>query len=125
MQPIPPAHKKIIDSDPYFRTCARNALFHDHICQGRITIEHAIIYAGRQIVEVWNYVPLCCWAHDVDEWQDKGNIDKRLNEFLAIRRASPEDLAKYPKKDWSRLYGHLKRKYEPLIKTDLSTVAPF
>ncbi len=95
MRPIPAKHRKIISEDPYYKTCARKA---DGGCWGRITIEHVFIYAGRQISELWNYLPLC-WFHHLAE-----GLDKRKNERIAISRATPEDLAKYPRKNW-KLYG--------------------
>ena len=50
---------------------------------------------------MWALIPLC-WYHHLGK-----GLDKRLNEYLAITRASPEDLAKYPKKDWNQLRAYL------------------
>jgi len=92
MRPIPLKHRRQIDSDPYYETCARA----NGDCRGRITIEHAFIYAGRQINEMWAYVPLC-WRHHLGDL-----LDKKINERLAVSRATPEDLEKYPRRDWSQ-----------------------
>lgn len=92
MRPISPKFRKQIDEDPYYRVCARKG----YDCSGRITIEHAYIYAGRQIDEMWNFVPLCEHHHLYD------GLDKKENQRLALQRATPADLAKYPKKDWQQ-----------------------
>jgi len=102
--------KEILD-DPAYHVCMRNEIFNDHICRGRLTLEHAIIHAGRQVNEKWAIMSLCAWAHDVDEYQDGGNIDKDKNRYCCIIRASEEDLVKYPKKDWVQMRKYLESKY--------------
>ena len=90
MRPIPAKMKEAMSSDPYYKTCARS----DHECSGRITWEHAFIYAGRQVNEVWAIIPLC-WYHHLG-----AGLDKRINERISIARATDEDLAKYPRRKW-------------------------
>lgn len=92
MRPIPLSMRNEIDRDPYFKVCARKGFD----CSGRITIEHAWIYAGRQINELWALVPLCEYHHLYE------GLDKHENQRLSLDRATPEDLAKYPKKDWEQ-----------------------
>lgn len=106
MRPIPEKMKQEMLDDPAYHSCMRNDYFLDHRCQGRLTLEHALIHAGKQINEKWAIISICAWSHDVDEWQDAGNIDKRKNEYIALMRATEEDLAKYPSDDWEQ-----KRKY--------------
>lgn len=102
-------------ADPYYRQCARNALFNDHVCKPNpvarrlIEWEHAFKYAGRQIIEPWATVPLCWYVHEGP------GKNKRINEFLALRRATPEDLAKFPGVDWTQKLKYLSNKYDPLI----------
>lgn len=97
MRTISSKFRKQFDIDPYFKLCARS----NPECEGRITIEHAFIYGGKQIDELWNFVPLC-WFHHL------GNgLDKNTNQKLAIMRASDEDLEKYPKKNWPQLRKYL------------------
>lgn len=91
MRPIPPKLRKQLAEDPKMKVCARNGWD----CAGRITWEHAFIYAGRQINEAWAIVPLCEYHH-----LGKG-LNKKLNRQIAISQATPEDLQKYPKKDWN------------------------
>ncbi len=101
MRPIPIKHREIISSDPYFRVCARLNMD----CNGRITIEHSFIYAGRQISEMWNYVPLC-WAHHLGD-----KFVKEVNQMISLNRATDEELSKYPRKNWSQLKKYLNEKW--------------
>lgn len=84
-------------------------------CKGRLTLEHAFIYAGKQIDAPWAIIWLCAYHHGVDEFQDNGDLQKDLNQFIALSRATDEDLAPFPKKNWVQIkryldskYGHLK-----------------
>lgn len=65
------------------------------MCSGRLTKEHAWIYAGRQIQEIWAVIDLC-WYHHLGE-----GLDKQENQRISLRKATEEDLSKYPKKDWN------------------------
>ena len=89
----------------------RKEIFNDHVCLGRITLEHAFIYAGKQINEKWAIMSLCAWGHDVDQFQDGGNLDKEKNQYCCIIRATEEDLKKYPRTDWEQLKKYLFNKY--------------
>jgi hypothetical protein len=107
MRKIPPLLLAEILSDPAYKTCMRRVLFKDHVCHGRITFEHAFIYGGRQINEKWAIIPLCEYAHNIGPYQFIGCMDKRLNEYLALRRATKEDLMKYPNRDWKQVMKQL------------------
>ena len=78
----------------------RRSVFHDHECQGRITLEHVWTYAGRQINEPWAIIKLCSWAHSVDEFQDGGDLDKGKNKYISLALATADNLMKYPRKSW-------------------------
>ncbi len=97
MRPIPEKHRKMISKDPYYRKCAR---LKDGGCSGRITIEHALTYAGRQIAEMWNYIPLCEKHHGVEHYSGSDSLlNKGINRSIALNRASDADLLKYDKAD--------------------------
>jgi len=98
MRPIPPKLKAQIAADPYYQKCARAK---DGGCDHIITWEHAFTYAGRQINERWAIIPLCSWHHF-----DAG-LKKAKNQLIALSRATPEDLAKYPRVDWNRVRTRL------------------
>ena len=99
MKPISQKFRKKIAVDPFFKKCVRKG----SDCSGRITVEHVFIYAGSQIDDYWNFLPLC-WYHHLG-----AGLNKRLNEYLAIMRATPEDLAKYPRVDWAQKLSYLKK----------------
>ena len=92
MRPIPQKLRSELAGDPYYSMCAR----HGPDCQGRITWEHAWIYGGRQINEKWAIVPLCEYHHLGD------GMDKAINQFISLMRATPEELKKYPRVDWEQ-----------------------
>lgn len=55
-------------------------------------MEHAIIFANRQVQELWAIIPLCAKGHAVDEYQDAGTLDKSRNIWVALNRATDEEL---------------------------------
>lgn len=79
--------------DPFYKTCARKG----KDCDGRITFEHALIFAGKQIQERFAIIPLCTYHHAVNEYQDGGDLNKKMNVWIALSRATPEELEKYSK----------------------------
>ena len=111
MRPISPKVKEAILNDPLYVQCTRALLLNDHVCAGRITWEHSLIYAGRQIDEKWALVSLCAYAHGVDEYQDGGCLDKKINEWIAINRMSREDEMKYPRRNWAQERRFLNARY--------------
>lgn len=96
-------------NDDYYKKCCRHK---EGTCKGRITFEHAFIYAGKQIQEKWAILPLCAYHHEVDEYQDGGGLEKNLNHYLSLQRAREEDLEKYPRKNWSQIKTFLHDKYK-------------
>ena len=56
-------------------------------CQGRLTKEHAIIHAGKQLQEEWAILDICAFHHGVDEFQDRGNLNKEKHTWIALNRA--------------------------------------
>lgn len=99
--------------NPYYQRCIRNSG-----CRGRITLEHALKYSGRQINEIWAIVPVCAYHHCVDQYQDCGDMDKRFHEYVAISRMTAEDRKKYPRRDWLQDLKFLKTRYEGKGRTD-------
>lgn len=85
--------------------CERAWILRDHVCQGRSTMEHAWLYAGRQINDAWAIIRLCEWSH-----LGKG-LDKEINHWISLQHATAADLAKYPRKDWEQLKKYLNVKY--------------
>lgn len=92
MRPISPRVKKILDERK--QVCARRK---DGGCAGRLTREHALTYANRQIDEAWAIIFLCARHHAVDEYQDGGDLQKEKNVWIALNQASDAELLKYSK----------------------------
>lgn len=108
MRAIPKKLRAELAADPDYSKCFRNQLFHDHICQPNpvtrhdIEWEHAFIYARKQINARWAIIPLCWYVHEGP------GKNKRINQFLALSRASEEDLQEFPKVDWEQLMRGLR-----------------
>lgn len=91
MSPIPIKLRKELVADRYYKTCCLKE-FPNHICGGRITWEHTIIYAGSQLQTRWAIIPICASAHNVDAFQDAGTIKKEVHVWVALNRALPSEL---------------------------------
>ena len=89
MNNIPPRLRKQLAADPEYKRCALEGL---HECGGRITYEHTLIVAGRQLQERWAIIPLCARGHEVDGYQDAHTMDKQMNVWVALNRATDDDL---------------------------------
>lgn len=89
MNNVPAKLRDALAKDPEYKRCALRGY---HRCDGRITWEHAIIFAGKQLQARWAIIPLCARGHGVDEYQDAGTIDKQKNHWVALNRATDEEL---------------------------------
>lgn len=91
MTPIPPKLRAALALDPEYLVCCRHG-YQKHVCDGPITWEHAVIYAGKQLQERWAIIPLCSKAHSVNFFQDGGDLNKEINLWIALNRATPAEL---------------------------------
>lgn len=105
MRPIPKKLIKELEADPYYEKCARLG----PACNGIVTWEHSMIYSNKQINKRWAILPLC-WHHHLGR-----GLDKNINRYLALSRATDEDLAEYPKADFIQLKKFLISKYSDKI----------
>ena len=95
MRPIPPKIRAQIDQDIFYKHCAFKYLGE---CEGRTTVDHTVIFAGRQIDDLFNLVPVCAKHHGVDFFQDAGTeLPKDMRLWVALNRATDDDLLKYSK----------------------------
>ena len=99
MRKISKKIKDTINTDPFYETCARLS---EGDCKGRITMEHALIYAGRQIDEVFAIIPICAFHHEVDQYAGGGGMNKKKHEWIAISRMTQDDRIKYSRMDWEK-----------------------
>lgn len=107
MRKIPEPIKRELEAEP--NLCARR---HDSPCGGRITWEHAIIFAGKQLNEVWAIIKLCERHHGVNGYQDRGELNKERNIQIALNRATDDELRAISKStDYIALRDRLNKKY--------------
>lgn len=96
MSKIPPELLALLLADPFYKGCAR-AGWHDHVCDGKITFEHAIIFGGKQLQEKFAIIPLCEKAHAVNNHQDGGDLNKEINVWIALNRATVDEIRRISK----------------------------
>ena len=111
MRPISQKVRRQINDDPGYRVCMLTA-HPGHICGGRLTREHAVIHAGKQVDAKWAIISACARGQEVDQFQDAGTMDKRLNIWVALNRATDEELLAVSKAvDYVRLRRYLNSIY--------------
>lgn len=66
-------------------------------CQGRVTKEHALYYAGKQIQEEWAILDICAYHTEVDFHQDGGGMNKQKHAWIALNLAPEERLRELSK----------------------------
>lgn len=87
--------------------------FNEGNCAGRITKEHAIIFAGKQVQEDWAILNICEYHHSVNKYQDTGDLNKEKHIYLALCKAQNDDLKRISKAiDYIALRERLKQKYD-------------
>jgi len=112
-KPIPTKMREAMDAQEYYHRCARFEALHDHECEadpvrGRlIEWEHAFTEGGAKLNEIWAIVPICWLVHR------GGMLNKEINQWLALNRATPADFDKYPKSKaaWLQKLAYLNSKY--------------
>jgi hypothetical protein len=112
MNNIPKILRQELSLDPCYYICARK----NNDCKGRITWEHALYFAGKQVQEKFSIIPLC-WQHHLGS-----KLDKRCNEWLALNnlfncfdKGYQEEMFKKYKKaipSWKQKYDFLNKIYK-------------
>ncbi len=87
MNNMPVKLRKELAADPEYRVC----ILKSAECDGRITFQHAVIYAGKQVQERFAILPMCV-RHHLGDLHD-GTRDRKM----ALGRATEADKAKYPR----------------------------
>ncbi len=81
-------------------------------CQGRLTKEHCITFAGKQLQEDWAILDICAYHHGVDEFQDTGDMNKEKHVWIALNRATESRLRELSKAtDYVALRNRLNKIY--------------
>jgi hypothetical protein len=92
--------KKEILADPFYEKCCITGSY-------GVSWEHCWLYAGKQINEKWAIVPL---RGDLNTSHPPKEVKEKC-QLISLSRATKEDLAKYPKKNWEQIKKHLTSKY--------------
>jgi hypothetical protein len=109
MRPMPKKLRDQISADPFMSKCARSL---EGNCDGRITWEHALIFAGKQLNERFAIIPLCEKHHAVNKYQDGDHLCKEINVLIALNRATDSELDSISKvEDYRRKREYLRDKY--------------
>lgn len=101
MRPIPTKLKEEIAKDPFMSKCVWTG------DTKNISWEHCWVYAGKQINEKWAIVPL---RKDLNT----NDMEQRIKDYcrwISLMRATPKDLAKYPKTNWKQIKSYLDKKF--------------
>lgn len=91
---MPAALRADVGQDPEYSRCALQGLLLSLVgpCDGRVTREHAVYYAGKKVQLKWAIPPICAKHHGVDSYQDGGTAAKEIREWVALNRATDEEL---------------------------------
>ncbi len=121
MNNIPPKLRREMAADPLYTVCARKG-YHGHECQGRITWEHVTTWAGKQLQMKSFIIPLCSYAHSVGRFQDGGDLDKGINMWIALTRASDDELLELSRKgtDYFQMRYMMNKKYGEWVAPRIS-----
>jgi len=99
--------RRILESEPDI--CAR---IEDGECGGGLTWEHSIIFKGSQLDEAWAIIKLCERHHAVNTYQDGGDLQKEKNVWIALNRATDQELVAVSKAiDYKKLRERLNKIY--------------
>lgn len=117
--------KKLLEelaSDPEYKICSLRGY---HECEGRITWEHAIRFAGKSLQKKWSIIPLCAKGHAVDQFQDAGTMNKVMNMWVAFNRATDMELIQISTsaENYLKTREYLNKKYGVWVQPDLSEIS--
>jgi hypothetical protein len=104
MRRIPDNVRRQLANDPFMWACIHQQFkLGPCECDGRIEWHHPFIYAGKQIVDAWATVPLCSYHH-------REALNSDFARYVALLRATDDDLAQYPRTNWA----HMKRRLQTI-----------
>ena len=105
MRPIKLQLREEIAADDFMKKCVITGETNIR----KISWEHCWTYGKEgQINEKWAIVPL---RRDLNIAPMKIETKEKCR-LASLNRATKEDLAKYPKKNWQQIHKYLKSKYE-------------
>ncbi len=115
MRTIPLKIRRQLDQDPNMHICC----VQDENCAGRIEWHHPFIYSEKQINEIWGIIGICAFHHRKAESKEL----RPVIHGICLSKATEEDLAKYPRKDWglirsNSIFPEMSINYPEIIHED-------
>ena len=108
MRPIPPEMRTEMQQDEFYTVCCVSGKPGTN--EDPLEWHHVWTYAGKQINEKWAIVPLKKSKHD--EFDSNGSLRCKVRS-ISLKRATDEDLRKYPRMNWDQAkkynYGYTER----------------
>lgn len=108
--------RREIGEDPEYTRCA---LLGYHECGGRITRSHDVYVAGKKVQRKWAIPPICAQGHGVDHYMDAGNVPQRKRRWVALNRATDEELLEFPKANLIQERARLNAEYGPYVPPEI------
>lgn len=98
--------RKHLNALPRMHQCERS----DEGCpeDAELTWEHAF---GRKEQREWQIICLCEYHHGVNKYQDRGDMNKELNQHIALQYATEGDFLAEPRKAEGSTGWRQKKKY--------------
>jgi len=98
--PIPLKLREELSKDPFMQVCIMPG------CGSKkVEWHHPFLYMGKRLNARWSIVPACYKHHR------GGHLDMDYTRYVALQRATDEELAKYPRVDWRQMKSYLNAKY--------------
>lgn len=116
MKVIPQRVRKEMQTDLEYKFCMLRS-YKGHVCGGRITIEHALMFAGTQVDFKNALISVCARGQEVDHYQDAHTMDKNLNRWVALNRMTDVEIDSISKAfDWRRERDRLNAIYGSYVR---------
>ncbi len=88
---IPLKQRAQMALDPLYSICSLWGQ-EGHKCGGRITWEHTMTYGGKKVQIREFIISLCERGHAINNYLDAGTMNKEMNVWVALNRASEDQL---------------------------------
>lgn len=104
------ALREEVTNDPEYQVCMLSGY---HVCEGRLTNEHALYYDKKKIQKKFAIVKVCASGHGVDQYQDAPTeLPKDMREWVALSRATDEEIRSISKAvNYTQRLKYLEGKY--------------
>jgi len=109
MNKIPIKLRKELEKDQYYKKCCLTGF-----SRFKIDWHHCFTFAGRQINEKWNIIPVWDKIHSSQGRPDSIHNcvkTREMAQLVALKRATPDVFKRYSKANFDKLLIRLTKKY--------------